>query len=595
MFAIILLSLLFLLLIPKIEKKQYENALLETEKKVLLSKYQIKLVVDYFKKYSKLKQNEAKTEINNILDQIKIKSYLDKKYNDKKFYNDIKDISNKYICKVDLLTKNGTFTFNNTTINKPFNFNGLAYNNWKKELNKKNFCPQVSYQIYKTIIRDNELRLTCSSYFKKSNKNITLEKDVKQIVQKGFSLSENIHLGKIYMIWINNKLKNENLNESLDSIDNKDNKNYCVSKISNYKFPKTGELTINDLLNVKDTQRFEHKIENKNTLTWVSKIYKEENKDFLFILSAFEDDFKKDINGSIINIIYISIFALILSMLFGYSLFRRWFNNIEKLSFTARQICSGEVNLRSKVKGNDDIGILGVAFDTMLDKLEENIKTLDLKVADSTLELTHSLKAKELLLKEIHHRVKNNLSLTIDFIKLQKQRINDKNIITALSNIENRVYTMALLHTKLYESKDLDSIDFKIYLTQLIKDIKSTFEEDKNISIIMDIDDIYLNIDQAMPCGLIINEAIVNAFKYAFLTKNNKNLLKVSFKKSIPNYILEIKDNGIGLKKDFDIEKSDSLGLNLINSISKTQLNGTLEVIQKGGTSLIIKFPLQSN
>lgn len=591
-FALILLSLLFIFLIPKVQKKQYENALLETEKKVLLSKYQITLVVNYFKEYGNLKQNEAKIEIKNVIDQIKLKSKLDKKYNNTKFNTDIKNITNKFICKADLVDKNSTLSFNNTFTDKTFDFTNIPYNTWERKLNKKNFCPQVSYQLYKTILRNKELRLSCSSYFKKSNINNDLEKEVKQIVQKGFALSENIHFGKIYLIWINNQLKDKNLFKSLDSIDNKDNQNYCISKISNYIFPKTGELTIKDLLEVKDTQRLEHKIEEKNTLTWVSKIYQEENKNFLFVLSAFENDFKNDINDSIINIIYISIFALILSILFGYSLFRRWFNNIEKLSATARQICLGKLNLRSNIKGNDDIGILGVAFDTMLDKLEDNIKTLDSKVANSTLELTNSLKTKELLLKEIHHRVKNNLSLTINFIKLQKHKIDDKKIISALTSIENRVYTMALLHTKLYESKNLDLIDFKIYTRQLIEDIKLTFEEDINIPIIIDIDNIYLNIDQAMPCGLIINEAIVNAFKYAFIKRSNTHFLKISFKKTAYTYNLQIKDNGIGLKEEFDIEKSDSLGLNLIKSISTTQLNGNFQLIKEQGTHLIIKFPL---
>lgn len=586
LFALLLLVLLFTLLIPKIEKKQYENALLETEKKVLLSKYQINLVVNYFNAYKTLKQNEAKIEINNIIEQIKLKSKLDKNYSNKDFNADIKEIANKYICKVDLSKKNDTSFLNSSNI---------SYNTWKKNSNKENLCPQVSYQVYKTTLKNMELKLTCSSYFKESNKNNNLEKEVKEIVQKGFALSEKIHLGKIYLIWINNKIKGKNLLKSLDSIDNINNSNYCISKISNHKFPKTGELTIHDLLQVKNTQRFEHKIEQKNTLTWVNKIYQEDNKDFFLILSAFEDDFKNDINDSIINILYISIFALILSILFGYSLFRRWFTNIERLSTTARQICLGRLDLRSNIKGNDDIGILGVAFDTMLDKLEDNIKTLDTKIENSTLELTKSLKTKELLLKEIHHRVKNNLSLTINFIKLQKYKIEDKEIISALSNIENRVYTMALLHTKLYESKNLDSIDFEMYITQLVEEIQLTFTEKKDITIVMDIDNVFLNIDQAMPCGLILNEAIVNAFKYAFIKKGKKDFLKISFKKDTYEYILQIKDNGIGLKEDFNINESNSLGLNLIKSISTTQLNGSFKIIREEGTHIIVKFPINNH
>lgn len=279
-----------------------------------------------------------------------------------------------------------------------------------------------------------------------------------------------------------------------------------------------------------------------------------------------------------------------ISILFGYFLFKRWIKNIDTLSNTARQICLGKLNLRSNIKGNDDVGILGVAFDSMLDKIEDNIKNLDFEVENRTIELSNSLKSKELLLKEIHHRVKNNLSLTINFIKLQKFRIQDLSTKEALSNIENRIYTMSLLHTKLYESKNLDSIDFKNYVEQLIEDIKSTFENNDKIKIIMNIDKVFLDIDYAMPCGLIINEALTNCFKYAFIEKNG--VINLSFRLIDNSYILEIKDNGIGLKNDFNLEKMDSLGLNLINSIATIQLNGKLKIINSNGTHLSISFRL---
>ena len=285
--------------------------------------------------------------------------------------------------------------------------------------------------------------------------------------------------------------------------------------------------------------------------------------------------------------------ALLISVLFGYFLFKRWIKNIDTLSNTARQICLGKLNLRSNIKGNDDIGVLGVAFDSMLDKLEDNIKNLDSEVENRTIELSNSLKSKEILLKEIHHRVKNNLSLTINFIKLQKFRIQDLSTKEALSNIENRIYTMALLHTKLYESQSLDSINFKNYINQLVQDIKETFENNDEIQISTQIDEILLDIDYAMPCGLIINEALINCFKYAF--KNKKGAINLSFKSIENSFILEIKDNGIGLKKDFNLKNLDSLGLNLINSIATIQLSGILKIKQTKGTHLIIEFPKSNN
>lgn len=587
--SLFLLTILFILLIPKIEKEQYNNALLQTEKMVLLTKSQIKLLVDYFKEYSILEKNQSKNEIITQIDKIKTSILLNQKYRKEDLENDLKKMNKKFNCEINLLENNKSILkLQNNKVNKTFDFEKISKNNWHNIDDSITQCPHPTYHLFKTKIKNQELQLSCSSYFNNGYKNI--EENVKKIIQEGFSLSENIHKGKIYLMWINNKIDENNLNKSLDTIENVNNENFCVSKISNYRLPKSGELTVEDILEVNDTKNIKHKIDGKNTLTWISKIEEKENSNFVFVLSALENDFKNDINSPIIKVLPISILALVLSILFGYFIFKKWIKDIEKLSNTAKQVCLGKLNFRSNIKGNDDIGILGIAFDSMLDKIEDNIKTLDTRVEDRTIELTNSLKTKELLLKEIHHRVKNNLALTINFIKLQKFKIKDKNIIDALSNIENRVYTMALLHTKLYESKNLDSIDFNTYINQLINDIKSTFEENLEVIILLDIDEIFLDVDQAMYCGLIINECVVNALKYAFI--KNKGRVEIIFKKTNIEYILEIKDNGKGLKKNFKFEQLNSLGLNLVKSIANIQLNGNLEIKQNLGTHLIIRFPL---
>ncbi len=587
--ALVLLAILFILLIPRIEKEQYNNAILQTEKMVLLTKYQITLIVDYFKEYGSFEKNESKQEIINLIDKIKLYIKLDKNYTEKKFEKDLKNINKNFNCKIDLFENNkNILSLTHDKVKEEFNFKNISYNKWINIDNSKTLCPHSTYYAFKTKIKNQEIRLSCSSNFVNNYKNI--EQDVKKIVQEGFSLTENIHKGKIYMMWINNDLQGEELYKSLDTIDNENNKNFCVSKISNYRLPKSGELTIKDILDVENTKNIKHQIDDKTTLTWISKIYKKDNQSFVFILSAFEDDFKNNINSPIITILPISILALLISIIFGYFLLKKWIKNIDILSNTAKQICLGKLNLRSEVKGNDDIGILGVAFDSMLDKLEDNIKNLDSEVENRTIELSNSLKSKEILLKEIHHRVKNNLALTINLIKLQKFKIEDLNTRNALSNIENRIYTMALLHTKLYESQNIDSINFKNYVEQLIDDIKSTFEDNHEIEILLEVDEIFLNIDYALPCGLIINEALTNCFKYAF--PNKKGFISLKFKFLNNKCILEIIDNGIGLEKDFQIEETDTLGLNLINSIATIQLNGKLNIVNLEGTQLSITFNL---
>ena len=582
--GLVLLTILFILLIPKIEKEQYNNALKQTQRMVVLTKYQIHLVVDYLQKYSHFEKEKAQNEIINILDKIKIKSQ-NPNYEDKN--KELEGIASNYNCSIELISSTHSKYFKNEKVNQIFPFQDIKWNQWKNIDPSDSFCPHPTFLLYKTHLHNEEIQLTCSSAFKNTYQNI--EEKVKKIVQEGFSLTHNIHKGKVYIMWINNNIEQESLEKPMYLIDNVHNKNYCVSKISNFRLPQTGELAIKEILNVEDTQYYEHQLEGKNTLTWISKIYEQNNKSFIFVLSAFEEDFKNNISNPIHTILPISILSLLISVLLGWFLVKRWINNIEVLSQTAREICLGKTNLRSHIKGNDDIGVLGVAFDSMLDTLEENIKNLDSKVENRTMQLSKLLKSKEILLKEIHHRVKNNLALTINFIKLQKAKIDDESTCHMLTDIENRIHTMGLLHTKLYESKDLNSIHLKKYISELVFDIASSFDISKKISIECHIDDVILDIDYALPCGLIINETVTNAMKYAFT--NQVGQLHIFLEQNQHEYILKISDNGIGLCNSFNLEDSKTLGLRLVYLITTTQLNGTIEHYNDKGLHFIITFP----
>ena len=196
---------------------------------------------------------------------------------------------------------------------------------------------------------------------------------------------------------------------------------------------------------------------------------------------------------------------------------------------------------------------------------------------------------KELLLKEIHHRVKNNLALTIALIKLQQVEIKDKKTKNILKDVQKRIYTMELLHRKLYESSNLDHINFKEYVLNLVYDIETTYSYKQKTKIKINIKDVYLNIEKAMPCGLILNELITNSFKYAF--KNNENpKLKISMKKVKDKYELKVQDNGTGLPANINVYTSNTLGLKLINSISKLQLKGSFIYKNKKGSFFKIVF-----
>jgi two-component sensor histidine kinase len=203
-------------------------------------------------------------------------------------------------------------------------------------------------------------------------------------------------------------------------------------------------------------------------------------------------------------------------------------------------------------------------------------------------QLSKSLEEKETLLKEVHHRVKNNLALTISLIELQEEEIKDIKTKKTLNEIQERIFTMELLHRKLYESEDLNKISFKDYIEDLINSIKISYDKGDEVLINPQIEEIFLTIENAMPYGLILNELITNAFKYAFLDVFNPTIyIKITKTNNILTLI--IKDNGKGLKKDFKSLSDETLGLKLVNNIVKLQLQGEITYSFENGAKFFIE------
>lgn len=201
-----------------------------------------------------------------------------------------------------------------------------------------------------------------------------------------------------------------------------------------------------------------------------------------------------------------------------------------------------------------------------------------------------SLKEKEILLREIHHRVKNNLQIISSLLALQLDEIEDQKIIENYRESENRIQSIALIHEKMYQSGDLSNIDFNSYITSLISDIVYSYGYDSdNIINEIEVGPYALNIETAIPLGLIINELVSNSLKYAF---NEKSSGKIGVKlESIGNNLfkLDIKDNGIGFPENLDFKNTKSLGLQLVNSLVE-QLDGTITLINDSGTHFEIIF-----
>ncbi|MGB3750993.1 MAG: sensor histidine kinase [Arcobacteraceae bacterium] len=225
-------------------------------------------------------------------------------------------------------------------------------------------------------------------------------------------------------------------------------------------------------------------------------------------------------------------------------------------------------------------------------KILKNMKVLDIKVSQKTEQLEKSLLEKEILLKEIHHRVKNNLTLTISLLELQEEEITDEKTKKVLVDIQERIYTMELLHRKLYESTDLNQISFKNYVHDLTDTIAKSYDCENKVVMDIKMQEIYLSIETAMSYGLLLNELITNAFKYAF--KDNKNpIFEIRVTQNEEDIILIVKDNGEGLQKNFDEICNDTLGLKLINMIVRYQLFGTIDYEYEKGAKFTITAPLK--
>jgi len=203
-----------------------------------------------------------------------------------------------------------------------------------------------------------------------------------------------------------------------------------------------------------------------------------------------------------------------------------------------------------------------------------------------------NLKEKEALLKEINHRVKNNMSVVSSLLNLQANRIQDKQARDALHESRDRIKTMALIHDKLYKSESLADIDFAIYIEDLCNYLfKSYNVTPEIIKLKLNIKDVKLEVVQGIPCALIINELISNALEHAF-PDGRSGEIGVDMKMEDNLCILIVWDNGIGIPEAFDVEKSDSMGLQLIQIFIK-QIAGSLQIIREKGTKFAIRFTVE--
>ena len=202
--------------------------------------------------------------------------------------------------------------------------------------------------------------------------------------------------------------------------------------------------------------------------------------------------------------------------------------------------------------------------------------------------IKETLKEKELLVKEVHHRVKNNFQIVSSLLELQTKGIEDEKALELANQGKNRVKSMALIHQKLYQNES-GLIDFDEYIRTLIKELSSMYSSKDSVTTSVSSEDMLFDVDTAIPLGLIINEIITNSYKYAFRNDKENNLSISIHKDDNDDYKLVIEDNGPGLSNNFDVKKAKSLGLRLVNRLVK-QLHGTLEQTNSKGAKFEIYF-----
>lgn len=205
-------------------------------------------------------------------------------------------------------------------------------------------------------------------------------------------------------------------------------------------------------------------------------------------------------------------------------------------------------------------------------------------------QLKNSLTEKEVLLKEIYHRVKNNLLVVSSLLEIQSSSIEDPELVKILTNSQDRIHSMALVHEQLYRSENLKEIDLGMYIKALLEKISAAHANlEQGINLNVDTQEIHLNIETANSCGLIVNELITNALEHAFRGRQQGNIWLSLQRHNNGEIILTVKDDGIGVPPDFDFYETESLGLRLVRILTR-QLEGEIELNLDRGTCFKITF-----
>ena len=241
---------------------------------------------------------------------------------------------------------------------------------------------------------------------------------------------------------------------------------------------------------------------------------------------------------------------------------------------------TGDMSLRVPVEPFTEVGQIAERYNSVMEALQKEAAKTE-----------SSLQEKELLLREIHHRVKNNLQVISSLLSLQSRTSKDEQAIEMAKESQNRIKVMALIHEKLYRSKDFANVEFNDYIKNLANDLFASYRVSASrISLKLEIEDLSLGIDTAIPTGLIINELVTNCLKYAF-SKDNDGEIRISLRSlNDGQNELIVSDNGVGIPETLDIKNAESLGLRMITNLTERSLHGNVSINRNNGTEFKIIF-----